>query len=30
MFTVHGFELIAYPGTNMDRNLLIVHVDLYS
>jgi len=30
MFTVQGFEIIAYPGTNMDRNLLIVHVDLYS
>ena len=26
IFKVHGFEIIAYPGTNMARNLLIVHV----
>ncbi|CAF3300037.1 unnamed protein product, partial [Rotaria sp. Silwood2] len=25
MFRIHGFEIIAYPGSNMNRNLLIVH-----
>jgi len=25
MFKVHGFEIVAYPGTVMGRNLLIVH-----
>jgi hypothetical protein len=30
MFKVHGSEIIAYPGTAMNRNLLIVHVDFYS
>ncbi|CAF3810090.1 unnamed protein product [Adineta steineri] len=25
LFIVHGFELIPYPGTMMNRNLLIVH-----
>ncbi|CAF1174310.1 unnamed protein product [Rotaria sordida] len=25
MFRIHGFEIIAYPNTNMNRNLLIVH-----
>ncbi|CAM4805478.1 unnamed protein product [Rotaria magnacalcarata] len=25
MFSVHGSEVVRYPGTNMNRNLLIVH-----
>jgi hypothetical protein len=28
-FTVQNFEIITYPGTNMERNLLIVHVNFF-
>jgi hypothetical protein len=30
LLQVNGFEIIAYPSTTMNRNLLIVHVDFYS
>ena len=28
LFQVHNSEIITYPGTNMERNLLIVHVEI--
>jgi hypothetical protein len=30
LFQVQNFEMIPYSGTNMNRNLLIVHVNLSS
>ncbi|CAF1020838.1 unnamed protein product [Adineta steineri] len=29
LFKVQNFEIITYPGTNMGRNLLIVHVNMF-
>ena len=28
LFQVNNFEMISYPGTNMGRNLLVVHVNI--
>lgn len=30
LFQVQNVEIIPYPGTNMERNLLVVHVNLFS
>ena len=29
LFKIHGFEIIPYPGTMMNRNLVIVHVNWF-
>ena len=30
LFQVQSIEIIPYPGTKMERNLLVIHVNLFS